>query len=146
MANHAHKQIRDALKTALTGLSLTGSRVYANRTYPLSANELPAIRLYTEAEEAEQSGLLGQWRQRSLAVAVEACAKASTTLDDTLDQIGQEIEVALSAGLAVGGTTLYPVYAGMQMDFEDLDQPVGIKRHRFRLVYTAASSTPDILN
>ena len=28
MANHLHKQIRDALVTALTGLATTGSRVF----------------------------------------------------------------------------------------------------------------------
>lgn len=145
MADHAHKQIRDALKTALTGLATTGSRVFANRVWPLTAADLPAIRLFTDDEEAEQSGLLGQWRQRTLSLMVEACAKANANLDDTLDQIGKEIEVALAGGLTVSDKKLYPVYAGMQMDLEDSDQPVGLKRHRFRLVFTAASATPDSL-
>lgn len=145
MADHVHTQIREAMKAALTGLSTTGSRVFANRVYPLTAAELPAIRLFTEDEEAEQSGLLGQWRQRSLNIVVEACAKANAGLDDTLDQIGKEIEIALASGITIGTKKLYPVYTGMQMDSEDSDQPVGLKRHRFRLLFTAASSTPDAL-
>jgi hypothetical protein len=143
MANHLHKQIRDALKTALTGLATTGSRVFANRVYPISAAELPAIRIFTESEEVDQFGLVGQFRQRSLDFAVEACAKAGASLDDTLDQIGKEVEIALAGGVVVTGKTLYPMYSGMQMDFEELDQPVGIKRHRFRLVFAAASASPD---
>jgi hypothetical protein len=144
MADHLHKQIRDSFKTALTGLATTGSRVFANRTWPLTTTDLPAIRLFTDDEEVEQSGLLGQWRQRTLGLMVEACAKTGVNLDDTLDQIGKEIEVALANGITVASKKLYPVYAGMMMDFEE-DQPVGIKRHRFRLVYTAASATPDSL-
>lgn len=143
MANHLHQQIRDALKTALIGLTTTGSRVFANRLHPLTASELPAIRLFTETEEAEQNGLSGQWRTRTLDFSVEACAKANSSLDDQLDQIGKELEIALAAGITVSGRLLFPAYTGMQMDTEEQDQPVGIKRHRFRLVFAAASSAPD---
>jgi hypothetical protein len=146
MATHLHKQIRDAMKTALTGLATTGNRVFANRVWPLSAAELPAIRLFSEEEDVEQTGLMGQWRQRTLTLAVEACAKASITLDDTLDQIGKEIEQALAPGLTVDGQKLFPIYAGMTLDFEEADQPVGIKRHHFRLIYAAQSAHPDTLN
>ncbi len=142
---HLHQQIRDAMITALTGLTSTGSRVFANRVYPLTAADLPAIRIYTEEEEAEQIGLMGQWRQRGLSISVEACAKANTALDNTLDQIGLEIEKAIAGGITVSGKTLYPEYTGMQMDLEDLDQPIGVKRHRFRLSFNAASAHPDTL-
>lgn len=143
MADHAHKQIRDALKLKLTGLSLTGNRVFANRVWPLNGNELPAIRLFTEEEEIEQTGLAGQFRQHRLIVSVEACAKANITLDDTLDAIGKDIEIALSSGLTLGTKTLYPTYLGMTLDQEELDQPVGIKRHRFAITYANTASQPD---
>jgi len=143
---HLHKQIRDAMVAALTGLPTTGAHVWANRYYPLNAAELPAIRIYVDEEDVVQAGMMGQFRQRDLAVSVEACAKTNTTLDDTLDQSGLEIEQALASGITVGGRVLYPVYTGATFQFDDsIDLPVGVKRHRFRLVFAAASNSPDSL-
>ena len=45
MADHLHKQIRDALVTKLTGLTTSGARVYANRLYPLDSANLPGLRI-----------------------------------------------------------------------------------------------------
>ena len=46
---HLRKQIRDNVVTALTGLSTTGSRVYASRVYP----NLPGLCVYTKSESVE---------------------------------------------------------------------------------------------
>jgi len=139
--SHVHQQIRDAVKTALTGLATTGARVYANRVYPLSDADLPGIRLFVLSEQVDQD--LSEYAQRELILSIEACAKASTTLDDTLDQIGAEIETALAGVLTVGGKALRCTYAGMETDFEPLDTPVGLKRHHYRVIFYTAASAPD---
>ena len=46
---HARKQIRDQLKTTLTGLTTTGSNVFNSRVYDHDA--LPCISIYTLSEE-----------------------------------------------------------------------------------------------
>ena len=43
MADHLHKQIRAALVTALTGLTTSATRVYANRLQPM-IDESPRLR------------------------------------------------------------------------------------------------------
>ena len=53
MADHLHKQIRAALVSKLTGLTTSGSRVYANRLYPMDSTSLPGLRLYADSESAE---------------------------------------------------------------------------------------------
>ena len=147
MPDHLHKQIRAALVTALTGLATTGARVYANRLRPMQDADLPGLRIYLDEEEAE--GLLihsPEMYDRRLTIVVEGVAKASSALDDTLDQISKEVEIALAAGLTVAGRSLEVFYSGMQFTDEQLDKPVGVKRMSFSLTYTAMSTTPDVFS
>lgn len=146
MANHLHKQIRDAVVTALTGLTTTTTHAYANRLQPMADGNLPGLRIYLDSEDAEGLTIHSpQMQQRTLALTVECCSKKASALDDELDQISKEVEVALVAGISVGGQTLPAFYAGMQFDDELADKPVGIKRLRFSIPYTAAANAPDVL-
>lgn len=147
MADHLHKQIRDAIVTALTGLTTTGSRVYANRLQPLPDALSPTL-LVTLDEETAQQATFHTYPiyERELRLSVAAIAKAATGLDDTLDLVSKEVEVALAAGITVGGRTLDVSYAGMSFDDEQADKPVGIKRMNFTVPFTAAANAPDVLS
>ena len=147
MADHLHKQIRAALVTKLTGLTTTASRVWANRLQVLQDANLPGLRIYLDDEAAE--GLLihtPEMYDRKLSIVVEAVAKATSALDDTLDLISKEVEIALATGITVAGRTLEVFYTGMRFDDEQLDKPVGVKRMTFSLTYSAMSNTPDVLS
>jgi len=148
MPDHAHKQIRAALVTALTGLTTTGARVYANRLYPMDAANLPGLRIYPESETSETITIHAPATQsRVLSVSVEACVSGTTTatLDDVLDQISKEVEIALAAGITVAGQTLDVLYAGMGYDWEAAERPVAVKRMQFSVPYEALSNAPDVL-
>ncbi len=146
MADHLHKQIRAALVTALTGLTTSAARVYANRLYPLDSANLPGLRIYADSEEAEILTVHGPaLHKRTLAVAVEACALAASGLDDTLDLMSKEVETALAGGITVSGRTLTPTYTGMSYQDEAADKPVGVKRMTFTLEFEAAANAPDTL-
>lgn len=146
MANHLHRQIREALETLLSGLTTTQSRVYANRLQPMTDATLPGLRIYADQEEASVLTVHSpQMQERRLELIVECCAKASTALDDTLDQISKEVEVAISAGITLSGKTLPITYLGMQFDDELADKPVGIKRLRFSIEFSAMNNAPDVL-
>jgi hypothetical protein len=49
----AAAQVVDALAARMTGLPLTGSRVYTSRLWPVSEAEMPAWRLTAEDESIE---------------------------------------------------------------------------------------------
>ena len=145
MADHAHKQIRDALVTALTGLTTSGSRVYANRLHPMAAANLPGLRVFARGEKSDPLTVHAPQQQaRELVIDVECCAKATADLDDVLDLMSKEVETALAAGIAVTGTTLDAVYQGMQMDLEGAAQEVGVKRLRFAISFETANNAPDV--
>lgn len=146
MADHLHKQIRGALVTKLTGLATSGSRVYANRLAPLTEATSPSLLITLDEEQAEPLTIHAPMAQeRRLSVSVALVAKASSALDDTLDLMSKEVEIALAAGVTVGSRTLELVYAGMSFEDELADKPVGIKRLRFTLTYSAMSNAPDVL-
>ena len=54
---HARQSIRDNVVTTVTGLSTTGTNVFRSRVYPLGEYKLPALCVYTAAEEVEYNRL-----------------------------------------------------------------------------------------
>lgn len=146
MANHLHTQIRDAIVTALTGLTTTGSRVYANRLQPLPDALSPTLLITLDEETATPATFhANPIYERELRLTVAAVCKATSGLDDTLDQISKEVEVALAAGITVGSRHLDLTYTGMSFSDEQADKPVGIKRMQFNLQFSAMSNAPDVL-
>ena len=146
MAYHLHRQIREAVETLLTGLTTTGSRVYANRLQPMADANLPGLRVYMDQEEAE--GLTvhtPQVQSRKAMLVVECCAKSSTALDDTLDGSSKEVEIALASGVTLSGKNVPIFYVGMEFDDDLADKPIGVKRLRFSVNFTAMSNAPDVL-
>lgn len=147
MAYHLHRQIREAIETTLTGLATSGARVYANRLMPMADANLPGLRIFADEESAAALSIHAPYKaERQLTVVVECCAKHATILDDTLDQMSKEVEVALAAGITVGGSNLPVVYEGMSFDDDLTDKPVGLKRLRFSIEYAAMSNAPDVLS
>ena len=145
--SHAHKLIRDALETALTGLATTGTRVYANRLFALDTANLPGLRIFLDNETVEaQSIHRPVQQQRDIQIIVECCAKSdSATLDDTCDQMQLEVEAALYAGISIAGQTHYPNLTGSQYDDAIGLTPVAIKRVAFSLSYFTLANAPDSL-
>lgn len=143
MADHLHKQIRGALVTKLTGLTTTGARVYANRLLPLPDALSPTLNITLDEEDAEVG--IQNIVDRRLGLVVEAYAKATAALDDTLDQVAKEVETALAGGITVGSRTLDVFYVGMSFEDAQSDKPVGVRRMRFSIPYTAMSNAPDVL-
>lgn len=116
---HVRTQIRDALKTLLTGLATTGANVSKNRVYPYTEGRLPALSIRSgdevHWEEGDAIGDSEEWRLLTLHVEVRALAGAD--VDDELDQIAVEIENALSGDSKLGGLLKRSI------EYEGADEP-----------------------
>lgn len=142
---HARQQIRDQLKTTLTGLTTTGSRVFNSRVYDHDA--LPSLAIYTLSEELGDEDL-GNKQIRALNVVVEARAKATTNMDNTLDTIGAEVEAALfaSGDITLNGKCKEFNYDGADIELSgDADQPTGLLTMRFVALYRVDKSDVQTL-
>lgn len=135
--SHLRKQIRDSIITAVTGLATTSTRVYASRVYPLAADKLPGLCVYTNAETIEMATLnKPRVQTRTLEVTIEAYALAISGLDDTLDQICLEVEEALDVDVTRGGKAKDTQVTSIETDFSgDGEKPAGIARITVSVMY-----------
>lgn len=148
MADHVRKQLRDAVVTALTGLATTGANAFGARVYPLQDAELPALRIFTNAEQANAETIhLPTLVGRVLELVVEGVAKATADLDDTLDAIAKEVETALAPGVVVGSKTIALVYGGCDIELSgEGEKATGSISMRFEAKLINTVNTPDILS
>lgn len=106
MADHARKQIRDAILERLAGLPTTGDRVFTGRVHPVQRAEKPLLLLWSR-EEPAAPGSSGRpvLLERTYTLVVEALAENAdpAALEDTLDRIAAEVEAALGGDPHLGG-------------------------------------------
>lgn len=139
---HVRKQIRDAIVTAVTGLTTTGANVFRSRIYPLEKTKLPCLCIFTRSEAVEFDTLtISRSVSRNLEVMVEAYVKDTADYDNTLDTIAVEVEEALSADVTLGGLCKDLQVTAFEADFSgDGEQPVAVGRFTVAVNYRTAEN------
>lgn len=146
MAEHVRKQIRKAVIAELQNLATTGSRVYESRVYPLARAGLPGLAIYTPTEDSGREESPNE-SMRDLQVMVHGLVAISDKLEDELDGIALEVEIALDNLAEIDG--LAKIYHGIQrtattLEGEDTDQPYGAIDMEFLYTYRTRAGSPDI--
>lgn len=148
---HARKQIRVAVAALLAELQTTGRRVFPSRVYSLDEDELPSLSVFTADtgnDEVVTKITLGNPPKfhRACPLIIEGHALVDDDVDDVLDQISLEVEVAMSAPLTIGERTLP---AQLQSTGKELigdnESQIGIVRLVYLVPYVTSENTPDIL-
>jgi len=145
MSEHVRKQIRNAAKGALQGLATTGDRVFVSRVYPLDSAKLPGLLIFTPSEDSGREDSPTDL-MRDMTLQVHGVVKISENLEDELDDIALEVEVALDT-LALAG--LAKIYHGIQgtastLAGEDVDKPHGAIAMEFLYTYRTVTGSPDV--
>lgn len=154
---HPRKDIRDAIVATLKGTAdprptSAGARIYGNRMEPLKQREtMPVVVVYALREQVDPS-----WDQtprqlkRILSVAVEAAAEASGVvggnLDDALDALALEVEVAMDRDDSLGGKAAKSILTSTEIEFPtDGERVLGAVRLVYEVTYyTDAPNEDDI--
>jgi len=133
---HVRKSIRDEIVTLVTGLTLTGSRVFPGRVYPLASGKLPGVLVYTQ-NEASNIDSMGRNRrlERELDVVVEVYAQGTDTIDDSLDAICVEVEEAIGAATLTNAKDIYLTATDIEVEGGEGDKVVGAARLTYRAIY-----------
>ena len=139
---HVRKTIRDNVTTTLTGLTTTGSRVYQTRLFPLATAKLPGLCIYTRSETTHYASVsLPRTQVRELEVLVEAYAKGTASIDNTLDAIAVEVEEALYADVTRGGNAKDTQVTSFEVDYDgEGDQSVGVARFTISVTYVTVEN------
>ena len=118
------EQVLTAIRTALTGTTGVGTRIYRSRVEPLARGESPAIVVEPVSDSAEQNTSLPtlDW---SLTVRVAIIVRGSIP-DQLADPIVEDAHSKIMADLTLGGYAIdvQPVSVDFQM--QDADQPAGV--------------------
>ena len=116
MANHLRRQIRERVATTLTGLSTTGSNVFQSRIYPMESAGLPGLCVYTQEESVGIQSMGGTRNvSRDLTLIIEGYASASLNIDDTMDAIGKEVEVAMAGDIEINNLAQDSYLSGVEI-------------------------------
>jgi len=139
---HVRKQIRDAIVTALTGLTTTGSRVYRSRVFPLESGKLPGLCIFTRNETVDFDTMtISRSVMRNLEVIVEAYGKGTANYDNTLDTIAVQVEEALASDVTLGGLSKDVQVVGFEADYNgDGEQTVAVGRFTVAVRYRTAEN------
>lgn len=143
MANHVRQQLREAIALVVTNLTTTGVRVFQSRAYPLQETDLPCLLVKTESERIDYQTIhASTLQERDITVTIEAVARATSNLDDTLDKICKEVEIAINAASTISkdirliGTNLDTSVIG--------NQPVGLATMIYKMKVYTLSNAPDV--
>jgi len=145
---HQRQTIREAVKTALVDASTAaGSRVYESRVSAHRRLRLPAIAIYTMEEVCDDRKTAPRVLKRDLTLAIEGAVKLAADVDDAMDSLADEIEVAMHADPTFGGVMADSVLTSTAIDIaEEGDQPIGVIRLDYRVTYyTDAPDESDVV-
>ena len=144
---HAIQQINDAIMVKLTGLATTGNNVFSGRVYALERNEVPCLLVSTGDETSQYDGFGGPRRlDRRVDLLVECVASVNSSLEQTLNTIQSEVEVALAADTKLGGTVMDVAYSGRTKFLSgDGEKKFGVMRLTYTIAFQTDEGSPDTL-
>ena len=151
---HARQTIRDAIVTAVTGLTTTGSNVFTNRlpSAAFEPSQLPCWIVSTiegDGEDVEEQSMgLGSDKQRTLQVVLRGLAAGATgqASSNTLDTMAEEAETALANPVTgISNVSLKLRATEFELDEDhSADRPVSILL-LYDAVYFAAEGAPGTI-
>jgi len=140
---HGRQQIRDRVTQMLFGMTPVGDNVYVNRAYPIAT--LPAITVTTPAERTIES-VMGGKITRELSIVIDIRAQLVDGVDDLLDTIAIDIESILCADTSLGIGVSDIELANTTADiYAEGDQPIGVLRLTFTVIYRTATTVPNLI-
>ena len=137
----AAAQVVDALAARLTGLPLTGSRVYTSRWWPITEGELPAWQVTAEDEAVEPGDISGINLHR-LTVQCSGYARAVNNLDDSLHDLAEQGITAVCALPRLYGAQLVGIERSVEQAGESA---VGVIRVRLETIFYVAQTAPGTI-
>lgn len=118
------EQIVAAIRTALTGTTGVGARIYRSRVEPMARQESPAIVVEPIEDIAQQNTSLPtlDW---SLTVRIAVVVRAAIP-DQSADPIVESLHSRVMADLTLGGLSMDIQPLRVEFQTVEADQPAGV--------------------
>lgn len=148
LALHQRTVIRRAVRDFLKGKTAAGNMVEATRRDKYRQNELPAIAIYTPADDVDEDSKDTSPRElkRDLTVRIVGRVKDSERVDDVMDALALEIENVMHADPYLGGVAGDSILRGTEVGIDDEgERPIGVITLTYSVTYrTAAPAAPEL--
>jgi len=144
---HVRTQIRDALALLLAGLTTTADRVFVSRVSPIPQDDLPALVVNVDEEEIElATASTAPTISRGLTIRVAALTRLVDGLDDELDAMTLELELAIAGDDTLAGLLNEPmILTGLEVERStEGDAPIGRITLTYATRYETTTSAPDV--
>lgn len=144
--SHLRQQIRERAAATVTGLVTTGANVFKSRLYPLEPGETPGILVYTDSEVSEIDNF-GAVRDitRNLELKLKGFAQATSNIENDLDKISKEIEVAMGGDVDLNSLAIDSFLSATEIEFNaDGNKPVGAVTLTYNVIYRNAENNPEV--
>jgi hypothetical protein len=127
------ENILAAIKTALTGTTGVGTRIYRSRVEPMSRAESPAIVIEPVSDNPVQNTSLPtlDWTLRVRIVVIERGNVPDQAADDTIESLHSK----MMADLTLGGYAIDVEPAQTTFQLLEADQPLGLIVCEFEIRY-----------
>ena len=141
---HARQAAREAIAALLVPISALEGRVYTSRVFPMKT--LPAASVTWTDEERDADAAPDDIHVRNTTYEIHVLAKANAALDDVLDELALDIELALAAAPDLDGAIHALEYLGSAATLSDeLEKPAGRLTLRYRATYVVAETDPETI-
>lgn len=142
---HVRSQIRDRVVVLLNGLPATGNRVFSGRSRPLKQDHETCLLVYTTEEAAEYAAMGGVLlRELTLVVEGRAVAAEAADIEDTLDEIAEQVEPALLRAPPLGGFVRDIALRSTRITVQSPGEShAGEIQMSFRVVYRTRETAPS---
>lgn len=143
--SHIRTRIRQNLVTSLTGLANTGSNVFDSRVYPMTADTLPGICVYTSSEISNYTSINPpRTLDKVITASIEIYVQMIDTYDEVLDQITADVEEALYTDLTRNGLAQDTRVMSFDSTFSgDVEQPLILGKLTVQIRYSAVEGSPE---
>jgi len=141
-AKHIRQQIREAVVTKLKEITTFSNRIYPYRTMPHTL--LPDAVVKTDEDVVIGEQTADHKYMRALALTIEARAKATSDIDDTMDSLCLAIEEKMMAAPTFGGLLKKLDLSSTKIEMsQEGDQPVGLATLEYEAWYRMLRSDAD---
>jgi len=156
---HIRQQIREKVQTTLTGLTTTGANVFMTRNNPLSEDEgelpglligsdpqTPTIDRVVQRSQGCAAAGIRRANQRTMRLPVRGYHKVVASLENVLDTVAKEVEVAMFADPLLGGVAFELRLMDTTITTDGSgDKPVGMVEMNFEVDYWCVEGAPDVV-
>ena len=117
--------------------------MFQSRIYNLESGNLPCLLIYSKSETSDRLTMqTTDSLNRDLDVVVEGYVQA-TSIDDTLDTISAEVEVAIASDPTCNDLAIDTFLSATEIEYDgEGDQPMGVVRMTWSVNYETKTTVP----